>query len=93
MQNNLKQFDVLKEENTLLSTPATGGDVDTNKYQADVVGEEAVGGTTPTPGQNDVDKLANSLGVELNDAEELGIKDKLEKRDNQRPELDLDERR
>lgn len=83
MENNLNK--TLTEENTSIGTPTTGGDIDTNTYQADVVGEEAVGGTTPTPGQNDVDKLGKSLGVELNDTEELGMKEKLEQRDNQRP--------
>lgn len=82
-QNNLDRM--FTEENTLTRTPATGGDMDTDKYQASVVGEEAVGGTTPTPGQNDVDQLGNSLGVELNDGEELGLTDKLNERDNQRP--------
>ena len=88
MPDNLNK--ILTEKNTSIDTPATGGDIDTSTYQADVVGEEAVGGTTPTPGQNDVDKLGSSLGVELKDEEELGLKDKLEQRDNQRLELNTD---
>lgn len=71
----------------------TGGDMDTNAYQASVVGEEAVGGLTPTPGQNDVDKLGNALGLEFEEGEELGVKNKLDKRDAQRPELNPDENR
>lgn len=40
---------------TIGSKSITGGDMDANTYQAEVVGEEAVGGETPTPGQNNVD--------------------------------------
>ncbi len=42
-----------KLRTTMLSgSDVTGGDLDDNLYQAEVVGEEAVGGQAPTPDQN-----------------------------------------
>ncbi|WP_225852845.1 DUF6335 family protein, partial [Haemophilus parainfluenzae] len=38
--------------------PTTANDPDALQEQAKVVGEEAVGGTTPTPDQSDVDAIA-----------------------------------
>lgn len=68
----------------------TAGDRETNAYQAKVVGEEAVGGTTPTPAQNNVDDLGADLGVELRDSEAVQMTAKLENRDDQRWLLDPD---
>lgn len=68
----------------------TGGDLDANQYQAEVVGEEAVGGLTPTPDQSIVDELAASTGVEIQDFETLAMEDKLDERDNNRWELEPD---
>lgn len=66
----------------------TGGDIDANLEQAEVVGEEAVGGTTPTPDQNNVDELAASVGTEVYDQEDRYATDELEQRDAQRWELE-----
>ena len=41
----------------------TGGDVDADWQRADDVGEEAVGGSVPTPDQDRVDDLGRALGV------------------------------
>ncbi len=41
----------------------TGGDLDDNWYQAEVVGEEAVGGQTPTPDQNVTEQLLQAMGI------------------------------
>lgn len=68
----------------------TAGDREANPYQAKVVGEEAVGGTTPTPAQNNVDDLGADLGVELRDSEAVQMTAKLENRDDQRWLLDPD---
>lgn len=78
---------------TIGSKSVTGGDMDANTYQAEVVGEEAVGGETPTPGQNNVDELGKAVGMSLDDGEELAVIDKLEARDEQRLELDVDANR
>ncbi len=69
---------------------ATGGDIDTDQYLAEVSGEEAVGGTTSTPEQNIVDDLARSAGVEIDDKRTLHISEMVEKRDDQRWELDAE---
>ncbi|GAB4173860.1 MAG: hypothetical protein Fur006_03380 [Coleofasciculaceae cyanobacterium] len=69
-------------------TATTGGDIYTNQYQAEVVGEEAVGGTTPTPDQNVTENLEKSVGLEIRDRAFLRTYEMLEQRDAQRWELD-----
>ena len=59
----------------------TGGDIDVNQYQAKVVGEEAVGGTTPTPDQSVVDDLADSVGIGIADEHPLRTLRMLQQRD------------
>lgn len=76
-------------ENTTTGDVApTGGDLDASRYQAKVAGEEAVGGTSPTPGPNNVDDIAASTGVEFSDSEPIGVKAELEERDRARWALD-----
>ncbi len=78
-------------ENTTAGDVApTGGDLDADRYQAKVAGEEAIGGTSPTPGQNNVDDIAASTGVEFSDSEPIGVRAELEERDRQRWALDPD---
>ncbi len=67
-----------------------GGDTHTNKYQAKVVGEEAVGGQNPTPDNDLVDDMAASAGVELADSEAVRVREKVAERDDRRWELDRD---
>jgi hypothetical protein len=52
------------------------------------VGEEVEGSTTPS--NNTVDELANAIGVEFRDREPMAMRDKLERRDDRRYELDPD---
>lgn len=66
----------------------TGGDIDTNEYQAEVVGDEAVGGTAATPDQNVTEYLEKAVGLEMDDRSFLRTNDILEQRDDQRWELD-----
>lgn len=66
----------------------TGGDIYSNQYQAEVVGEEAVGGTTPTPDQNVTENLEKSVGLEIDDRAFLRTYEILEQRDDRRWELD-----
>lgn len=49
----------------------TGSDVDADRERAESSGEEAVGGSVPTPDQDVVDELAHALGVEQPDEEEF----------------------
>ena len=71
-----------------IGAATTGGDIYTNRYQAEVVGEEAVGGTTPTPDQNVTEELEKSVGLEMDDRVFLRTYDILEERDDRRWELD-----
>jgi hypothetical protein len=66
----------------------TGGDVDVNPYLADVVGEEAIGGTAPTPDQNVVDDLGASAGIDIPDQGILHTTEMLERRNDHRWELE-----
>ena len=68
-------------------TVLTGGDVDAAWVEADV-GEETVGGSTPTPDQDIVDDLGRAAGVTYADSEPLRPEDKIVERDEKRWEVD-----
>src|SRR5262249_54556718 len=76
----------------------TGGDVDAAWDQADDSGEEAVGGSNPTPDQERVEQLGKAVGVTYQDNEPLDTPEKVAERDEHRWELepqsseDFDER-
>lgn len=63
------------------STELTGGDPDDDVYQASVVGEESVGGQTPTPDQNVTEELQKAVGITALDGETVRTAAKLEWRD------------
>ncbi len=78
-----------KLRTTMISgSDVTGGDLDDNLYQAEVAGEEAVGGQTPTPDQNVTEDLLKSMGISSVDGESVRTEEKLEWRDQKRWELD-----
>lgn len=79
-----------KVQDSLTQTDAgmTGGDVDADAQSAYSVGDEAPGGDNPTPDQDVVDEIGAAVGLEYQDAEELGGERKLEERDRRRWELD-----
>ncbi|MGH1396881.1 MAG: DUF6335 family protein [Trichormus sp.] len=77
-----------RHEYTQTSPELTGGDVDAYWQDADSVGDEAVGGTVPTPDQNVTEEIEAAVGLEMNDNELLHTEDILERRDNERWELD-----
>ncbi|MEB3213297.1 MAG: DUF6335 family protein [Leptolyngbyaceae bacterium] len=70
----------------------TGGDVDAMNEQAKVVGEEAIGGTTPTPDQSNVDDIADSVGVDFEPNEPVKVAEEMLERDRHRWELEPDSR-
>ncbi len=70
------------------SPKLSAGDVDADWRRADDVGEEAVGGTVPTPDQDQVDELGGAVGITYSDTEPLHTADKLDQRDRDRWELD-----
>jgi Family of unknown function (DUF6335) len=72
------------------SADLTEGDLDIDSYLAEVDGDEAVGGTTAMPEQNDVDGLGDAAGVDLPDGGMLHTTQMLERRDLDRWELDPD---
>lgn len=76
------------DEYTSTSPELTGGDVDARWDQADMVGDEAVGGTVATPDQNVVEELGAAVGLDYDDRVFLRTNDILEERDDRRWELD-----
>jgi hypothetical protein len=76
------------DEYTQTSPELTGGDVDAYWQDADAVGDEAVGGTAPTPDQNVTEDLEKAVGLEMDDNAFLRTNDILEERDDRRWELD-----
>lgn len=77
-----------KRQYTHTSPEITGGDVDAYWQQEDTVGDEAVGGTAPTPDQSVTDDLGQAVGLLMNDGDFLHTEDILERRDHSRWELD-----
>ncbi|MEA5515877.1 DUF6335 family protein [Nodularia sp. UHCC 0506] len=77
-----------RREYTHTSPAITGGDVDANWQQEDTVGDEAVGGTAPTPDQNVTDEIGEAVGLPMNDKAFLHTHDILQRRDDSRWELD-----
>jgi hypothetical protein len=74
--------------NAEASPEITGGDIDAAwELEADV-GDEAVGGTAPTPDQDIVDDLGAAVGLEMDDKAFLRTNEILEQRDDRRWELD-----
>lgn len=76
------------EEHQSKSPKLSGGDLDADWQSADMAGEEAVGGTVPTPDQDVVDELGEALGVTYEDDEPLQGNEKIRERDRNRWELD-----
>ena len=85
LRRSLKQR---KREHRHTSPEITGGDVDAAWQIEDTVGDEAVGGTAPTPDQNVTDELGEAVGLPMNDKAFLHTHDILEQRDDSRWELD-----
>ncbi|WP_242048890.1 DUF6335 family protein [Planktothrix sp. FACHB-1365] len=81
---HLSQSDQFNQASAIL----TGGDIDANFEQANAVGDEAVGGTVATPDQDIVEEIAAAVGLEMRDRSSLRTTEFLEKRDDQRWELD-----
>lgn len=76
------------EENTAASPADSGGDIDADWEEVNTTGEEAVFGSNPTPDQSNVEANAHAMGIDYQDNEPLDFMKKLEKRDQDRFELD-----
>ena len=66
----------------------SGGDIDARWEDAESGGDETVGGSTATPGQNDLDEMGKAIGLTYAETEELKIGEKRGSRDKNRWELD-----
>jgi len=75
-------------EYTDVSPELSGGDIDAAWSEADVAGEEAVGGTVATPDQDIVDELGAAVGLNMAEDEDVHTNEVLEARDARRWELD-----
>src|SRR6266540_1101161 len=75
------------DEHHSLSPEISGGDLDASWQTANVAGEEAVGGSAPTPDQDVVDNLGAAAGLTYEDEEPLNSDKKLLDRDRNRWEL------
>jgi hypothetical protein len=82
--------DVLLEEldeHHSLSPEITGGDLDASWQTANQAGEETVGGSSPTPDQDNVEQLGQAAGLAYRDGEPLDYDAKVLDRDRNRWEL------
>lgn len=75
-------------EHTDTDPSLSGGDIDARWDEADSAGDESVGGSTATPGQNVVEELGGAVGIHYDDGEELKVGEKERSRDKHRWELD-----
>ncbi len=74
--------------NDTRSNALIGADPEDDAYRAAVNGDEAVGGSTAVPSQNDTEKLAEAVGVTVKDGSPIAIEEMMEDRDRDRWELD-----
>jgi uncharacterized protein DUF6335 len=65
----------------------SAGDLDADWARADI-GDETVGGSSPTPDQDIVEELGEAVGLTYEDNEPLQSTEKVEERDRKRWELD-----
>lgn len=75
-------------EHHSLNPDLSGGDVDAAWEDSTVAGEESVGGSAPTPDQDNVDELGKAAGINYQDEEPLNSDKKILERDRKRWELD-----
>jgi Family of unknown function (DUF6335) len=63
-------------------------DAENEAYRTEVNGDEAVGGSTAVPSQNDTEELAEAVGIVIDDDTPLDTEEMLLKRDRDRWEFD-----
>lgn len=76
----------LNEHNSM-DPSLSAGDVDAAWEDGVVAGEESVGGSAPTPDQDNVDEIGEAAGVTYQDDEPLNSDQKILERDRRRWEL------
>ncbi|PSN17060.1 hypothetical protein C7271_19715 [filamentous cyanobacterium CCP5] len=80
--------DIPKGDRMASGSPPVAGDPDAMAEQAKMVGEEAIGGTTPTPDQDVVDDIGEAVGVQMDPDQPVEVTEEMRDRDRQRWELD-----
>lgn len=83
-----KQLSERLQNNRGTDPTLSGGDIDARWEDAESGGDETVGGSTATPGRNDLDEIGEAMGVAYADGEELKVGENEEDRDKHRWELD-----
>ena len=76
------------DENHAASPADSGGDIDAQWEEVNTSGSESVFGHNPTPDQSNVEANAHAMGVNFEDNEPLDFVKKMEKRDEDRFEVD-----
>jgi Family of unknown function (DUF6335) len=66
----------------------TAGDLDADWQSAEAVGDEAVGGHSPTPDQSLVDEIGRAVGIDEDEGELHTSEELVAERDHNRWELD-----
>jgi hypothetical protein len=80
------------DENNSSSPADSGGDIDADWEEVNTSGSESVFGHNPTPDQSNVEANAHAMGINFEDNEPLDFVKKMEKRDEDRFELNEDSR-
>lgn len=73
-----------------LSNSDTDESIELQDVPTDMVGDQAIGGTAPTPDQDLVDEIGAAVGIEMDDRAFLRTTEILESRDDRRWELEPD---
>lgn len=84
----LSEVEASQQHDESVSPVLTAGDVDARWDEAESAGEETVGGSNPTPGQDVVDEIGRAAGITYQEGEPLRIGEKEHDRDVHRWELD-----
>jgi len=87
-ENGAHQTTRVLEESNSSGPELTGGDLDADWQSAESVGDEAVGGHSPTPDQNVVDDIGRAAGFDEKDGELHSLEERAAARDHNRWELD-----
>jgi Family of unknown function (DUF6335) len=86
--NSNELMEEIRENYGAASPADSGGDIDAEWQEVETTGSENVFGHNPTPDQSDVEANAHAMGIDFQDNEPLDFVRKLEKRDENRYELE-----
>ena len=84
----LSEIAETRQVSSSLSPELSAGDIDARWDEAESAGDETVGGSASTPGQDVVDEIGKAAGVTYQEGEPLRVGEKEQERDAHRWELD-----